>query len=46
MFSPKYRPEINPVWSVWISFLQSRFYSISIAPDAILYTVLSNDIGL
>ena len=46
MFSPIYLPAMNPVWSVCISLCSVPFILCAMTPEAILYTQLSNEIGL
>ena len=46
VFSPIYLPTINPVWSLCISLCRVPLILAVMTPGAILYTQLSNDIGL
>ena len=46
MFSPIYLPAINPVWSVCINLCSVPFILCAITSEAVLYTLLSKEIGL
>ena len=46
VFSPINLPAINPVWSVLINLFRTCFILFAMEPDAILYIVFSNVIGL